>query len=75
LREVKKDIKVTQNYDVRIYEDDLVIISELPQPKLAIVVLIVRVFFSSRVSDSFDESDLPPGCCKSMTFGFRDGII
>lgn len=72
---MKKDVQVSQNYDVCIDEDDLVIISELPQPKLAVIVLIVGVFFSSRVSDSFDESDLPPGCCKSITFGFGDGVI
>ncbi|KAJ6730077.1 hypothetical protein OIU85_020924 [Salix viminalis] len=61
------DIKITHNYDFCIYENDLPIITELPQPKLAI---IAGVFFSPWVSDSFNGSDdLPPAAARALCLG------
>ena len=51
------------------------IVSELPKSELAVVVLIVRAIFGSRVSDTFDDSESPPGSDKGIAFGYRDGVV
>ena len=47
----------------------------MPQPELAVVVLIVGVLFGFRVADSLDDSDLPSCCGESVTFGDGDGAV
>lgn len=61
LREMKEKVQIAKDDDVGVDEDDLVVVSELPQPELAIVVFIVRVFLGPGVSDPGYDPDVPPG--------------
>ena len=49
--------------------------NELPETKLAIVVLKIGALFYIRVSDPFNGIDLPPGGGESVAFGSRDEIV
>lgn len=73
--EVEKDVKVAEDDDVRVYEDNFVIVGELPQAELAVIVLIVGAILCSRVTNPGDGSDLPSGSSQCMTFAGRDGVV
>lgn len=75
LREVKEKVEVAKDDDVGVDEDDLVIISELPQPELAVIVFIIRVLLGPRVSDPGYDPDLPPGCGQGGAFGHGDRLV
>lgn len=72
---MEEEVEVTQNDDVGVDEYDLVVVGELPKSELAVVVLVVRVLLGSRVSDSLDESDGPPGGGEGVAFEGGDGVI
>lgn len=72
---MEEEVKVTQNNDVSVDEYDLVVVSELPKSELAVVVLVVRALLGSRVSNTFDEADGPPGGGKGVAFNGGDGVV
>lgn len=75
LREVEEEVEAAKNDDVGVDENDLVVLGQLPEPELAVVVLVVRPLLRPRVSNAIDHPDLPPGTCQGLAFGSRDGLI
>lgn len=72
---MEEDVDVAKHDDVSVNEDDFIVVRELPESKLAVVVLVIRVFLSSRVSNPFDHSDLPPCCGECVAFGEGNGAV
>jgi hypothetical protein len=48
----EQEVNILQDEEVSIYEDDLVVVSQLPQPELAVVPLIVCIMLRFQVPDS-----------------------
>lgn len=72
---MEQNIEVPQHDDVGIYENDLVVIRQLPQPKLAVVVLVVGAVLGLRVSDPGYDPDLPAGGGERAALGGGDGLV
>jgi len=58
---VEEEVQVTKDNNIRVDEDELVVVSQLPEAKLRIVVLVVGALLSPRVSDPFYDPEFPPG--------------
>lgn len=75
LGEVEEEVEAAQHDDVGIDEDDLVVVGELPEPELAVVVLVVGVLLGLGVADAGDEADLPAGGGEGGALGHGDGGV
>lgn len=71
----EQEVDIPQDEEVGIYEDDLVVVSQLPQPELAVVPLVVCVMLRFRVPDSLDYSDLPPCSFQASPVVIAYGLI
>ncbi|PON42379.1 hypothetical protein PanWU01x14_282420 [Parasponia andersonii] len=75
LRELEEDVEVPEHGNVGVYEDDLVVVGELPEAELAVVVLVVGVLQGPRVSDPGYEPDPPPGLGERRALRWGDGLV
>lgn len=75
LREIEEDVEVAEDDDVGVDEDHSLVLRQLPQPELAVVVLIVGAVLGPRVPDPGDESDLPAGELEGAALDGGDGVV
>lgn len=61
LREVEEQVEITEYDYIGVNEYDLLVFSKLPQPKLAIIVLVIGILLRPRVPNPFDDPEGPPG--------------
>lgn len=75
LWEVKEEVEVTEYDDVGVHEHDLVVVGELPEPELAVVVLVVGALLGVGVAYALYEADFPSGGCQGGALGGGDGVV
>lgn len=71
----EQEVNIPKDKEVSIDEDDLVVVSQLPQPELAVVPLVVSITCSFWVPDSLDYSDLPPCSFQASPVVITYGLI
>lgn len=75
LREIEEDVEVAEDDDVGVDEDHSLVFGQLPQPELAVVVLVVGAVLGPRVPDPGDDSDLPAGELEGAALDGGDGAV
>lgn len=75
LGEVEEEVEVSEYDDVGVDEDDFVVVGELPEPELAVVVLVVGALLGVGVADARYDEDLPPGGGEGGALFGGDGVV
>ena len=70
-----KFVDVLQDQKIGVYENDLVVIGELPHAELAVVPLVVGTLLGEGAEDAFDALDLPSGGSQAPKGGGSDGVV
>lgn len=75
LWEMEEDVEAAEDDDVGVDEDHPLVLRQLPQPELAVVVLVVGAVLGPRVPDPGDDSDLPAGELEGAALDGGDGAV
>lgn len=71
----EKFVDVLQDQKIGVYEDDFVVVGELPHAELAVVPLVVGTLLGEGAEDALDALDLPSGCSQAPEGGGSDGVV